>query len=64
MNYTKEKKVAIAAAEKAGKTILKYFAKVDTLKHSKKSKLEILTPADLESNKIIINFLHQKFPAL
>jgi len=52
----------MVAAEKVGKTILKYFAKIDSLKHSKKSKLEILTPADLESNKIIINFLHQKFP--
>lgn len=62
MNYTKEKKAAIVAAEMAGKKIAKYFAKIDSLKIGKKSKHEVLTPADLEANKTIINFLHQKFP--
>ncbi|MDD5290392.1 MAG: inositol monophosphatase family protein [Patescibacteria group bacterium] len=63
MSYAKEKKVAMMAAEKAGKAILKYFTKIDSVMHTKKSKLEILTPADLTSNKIIINFLHQHFPS-
>jgi myo-inositol-1(or 4)-monophosphatase len=62
MSYAKEKKVAMMAAEKAGKVILKYFAKIDSLKHTKKSKLEILTPADLASNKIIIGEINKHFP--
>jgi myo-inositol-1(or 4)-monophosphatase len=62
MNYNKEKKAAMAAAEMAGKKIAKYFAKIDSLKIGKKSKHEVLTPADLDSNRTIINFLHQHFP--
>jgi myo-inositol-1(or 4)-monophosphatase len=61
MSYAKEKKVAVMAAKKAGKIILKYFAKIDTIKHIKKSKLEILTPADLASNKIIIAEINKHF---
>ena len=62
MNYQKEKKAAIMAAEMAGKKIVKYFAKVDSLRHTKKSKLEILTPADLAANKIIIDEINRHFP--
>jgi len=62
MTYNQEKKVAIEAARKGGDELVKYFKKVDTLKVNKKSKHELVTPADLASNKTIINYLSKKFP--
>ena len=62
MNYTKEKKFAIKIAKKAGQELLKYFAKIDSIKISKKSKHEVVTPADLAANKIIVSEIKKQFP--
>ncbi len=62
MNYTKEKQFAIKIVKKAGKELLKYFEKIDTIKINKKSKHELVTPADLASNKIIVSAIKKQFP--
>ncbi|MFH1456744.1 MAG: inositol monophosphatase [Patescibacteria group bacterium] len=63
MNYIKEKQFAIKVAKQAGQELLKYFKKIDNIKVSKKSKHEIVTPADLASNKIIISAIKKQFPS-
>lgn len=62
MNYTEAKQFAIKIAKQAGKEILKYFKKIDTIKVDKKSKHEIVTPADFASNKIILSAIKKQFP--
>lgn len=62
MNYTKEKQFAIQIVKKAGKELLKYFEKIDTIKVDKKSKHEVVTPADLAANDIIVSAIKKQFP--
>jgi myo-inositol-1(or 4)-monophosphatase len=62
MNYTKEKQFAIQIVKKAGKELLKYFEKIDTIKVNKKSKHEVVTPADLAANNVIISAIKKQFP--
>jgi len=63
MNYTKEKKFIIKTVKKAGSELLKYFKEIDSMKISKKSKHEIVTPADFASNKIILSAIKKEFRA-
>ncbi len=62
MNYSKEKQFAIKLAKESGKILMKYFAKVDKLKNSKKSKHEIVTPADLAVNNNFLKKITAEFP--
>jgi myo-inositol-1(or 4)-monophosphatase len=62
MNLIKEKQVAITAAKSAGAELLKQFAKVSRATIKTKSKHEIVTPADLASEKIILNLIKKNFP--
>jgi len=63
MNYSTQKFFAIKIAKESGKILLKYFKQVDKLKTSKKSKHEIVTPADLAVNENFIKKALQNFPA-
>jgi myo-inositol-1(or 4)-monophosphatase len=56
------KKLAIFAAKKAGQRLLKEFKKLSLAKIKAKDKHDILTPADLESEKIILDLIQKKFP--
>ena len=60
---SKEKQVAIQAAKKAGKVLLQYFGKVkDTYKKYGTREEDIITKADLESEKIIVSIIKKNFP--
>ncbi|MDD5291053.1 MAG: inositol monophosphatase family protein [Patescibacteria group bacterium] len=56
------KKVAIEAAKKAGKVLLREYANFDRAKIKLKSRHEILTKADLTAEKIIIRAIKKYFP--
>ncbi|MBU4482438.1 inositol monophosphatase, partial [Candidatus Parcubacteria bacterium] len=56
------KEFAIKIVKKAGQELLKYFSRIDKMKVSKKSKHEIVTPADLVVNKIIMSAIKKQFP--
>lgn len=58
---TKNKKVAIQAAKKAGDYLLKNFEKKDKVKF--KSKHEIATMADFAAEKIILKEIKRNFPS-
>ena len=61
MNYTKHKKVALYAAKKAGDELLKKFRTGNyTLKF--KSKHEIVTNVDIDSNTMILDIIKKNFP--
>ncbi len=57
--YEKELKVAKKAAEKAGKILIKYHRK--ELEISNKIGVDIVTNADLEAEKLIVNTLKKSF---
>ncbi len=63
MNLNREKQVALLAAKKAGAELLKHFTKISRAVIKTKSKHEIITPADLASEKIILNLIKKKFPS-
>ena len=58
--YEKELKIAIEAAKKAGKVLLKYHRKEFQI--SKKIGLDIVTSADIESENTIIKTMQKEFP--
>lgn len=58
----KIKKIAVEAAKKAGKELLKEFNKFDRNTIKLKSKHEILTKADLIAEKIILKIIKNNFP--
>ena len=60
MNLSKEKKVLLSAAKKAGKVILKYFGKNE--KGKEKSNKSLVSRADLDANKVVINTIKKSFP--
>ena len=62
MNITQEKQIAIKAAKKAGKMLLKKFITHNRANVRLKSKHEIVTPADLASEKIILSAIKKNFP--
>jgi len=62
MNYSKEKNFAIKIIETAGHSLLKFFNSAERLTFTKKSKHEIVTPADMAANKIILSALKKNFP--
>jgi myo-inositol-1(or 4)-monophosphatase len=56
------KDVAVKAAQKAGKTLLREFGSFDRKKTKLKSRHEILTESDLNAEKIIIGEIKKYFP--
>ncbi len=62
MPYQKQKQFAVKISKQAGKELLKFFNQTQRLKFTKKSKHEIVTPADMASNKIILNGIKKHFP--
>lgn len=60
MNLSKEKKVLLSASKQAGKLILKYFGKNEKIKE--KSNKSLVSKADLEANKVIIQTIKKNFP--
>ena len=62
MNTTQEKQIVIKAAKKAGKMLMKKFTTHNRANVRLKSKREIVTPADLASEKIILSAIKKHFP--
>ncbi len=60
MNLSKEKKVLLSASKQAGKVLLKYFGRNQDIE--KKSNRSLVSKADLEANKIIIQTIKENFP--
>ncbi len=60
MNQSKYLDVAIRAARAGGKELLKRFNK--PLKETKKSEKDIITDADLASEKVVLSILKKNFP--
>jgi myo-inositol-1(or 4)-monophosphatase len=56
------KQIAIQSAKQAGRILLDYFAKLNRAQIKTKSKREIVTPADLASEKIILKNIKKHFP--
>lgn len=63
MDYNKEKQFAIKIVRQASKELLKYFKKSGQFSFIKKSKHEIVTPADMAANKIILAGIKRNFPS-
>ena len=61
MGLVKQKETALLAAKRAGKVLLKYFGKNQDIE--KKLNKSLVSKADLEANKIIINIIKEKFPS-
>ncbi|MFA4833627.1 MAG: inositol monophosphatase family protein [Patescibacteria group bacterium] len=57
------KNIAIEAARKAGRVLLREYANFDRSKIELKSSHEILTKADLDAEKIIIKAIKKSFPS-
>lgn len=55
-------KSAILIARQAGDYLLKEFKKISLAKIKTKSKYEIVTPADLKSEKFIVDAIRKKYP--
>lgn len=63
MSNKKElRETAAEAAHKAGSVLMKYFYKLQKSEIKNKSKHEIVTPADLAAEKIILDLIKKKFP--
>ena len=62
MTLKTEKQIAIKAAKKAGEMLMKKFATHNRANVRLKSKHEIVTPADLASEKIILSAIKKHFP--
>ena len=60
MNLSKEKKILLSASKNAGKLVLKYFGKNE--KGKEKSNKSLVSKADLEANKLIIQAIKKSFP--
>jgi len=58
----KFKKVAVESAKEAGKVLLKHFDKISRANLVVKNKHEIVTPADLAAEKIILKKIKKNFP--
>jgi len=63
MNWVKEKQFALKISQQAGRKLLKFFNQTKKLTFNKKSKHEIVTPADIASNKIILSAIQKNFPS-
>lgn len=62
MNNNKIKQTAILAAREAGAKLLRAYNKFDRTKVDYKAHHEIVTSADLASEKVIINLVKKNFP--
>lgn len=62
MNLSKEKQIAITAAKLAGQLLMKKFSTLNRALVRTKSKHEIVTPADLASERLILKTLKKNFP--
>jgi len=62
MKNLSPKQVASAAAIKAGAELLKHFHKISRSLIKTKNKHEIITPADLAAEKIILSAIKKNFP--
>ncbi len=60
MNLKKEMQIAILAAKKAGKILLKYHGKKEKIKE--KSNKSLVAEADLAANKEILKLIKKNFP--
>lgn len=60
MNLKKERYVAVHAAKKASKILLRYYGKKENVKQ--KSNKSLVATADLEANKAIIKIIKKHFP--
>ncbi|PIQ42672.1 MAG: inositol monophosphatase [Gammaproteobacteria bacterium CG11_big_fil_rev_8_21_14_0_20_46_22] len=54
--------IAVKAARHAGRAIMRYQEKLDTLSIGEKSPLDLVTAADLRAEEIIIETLHTAYP--
>ncbi len=57
------KRVAVQSAQEAGKVLMKHFGKLSRANIQTKSKHEIVTPADLAAEKIILKNIKKNFPS-
>jgi myo-inositol-1(or 4)-monophosphatase len=62
MDLTQEKNIAIQAAKEAGQILMKKFTTHNRANVRLKSKHEVVTPADLASEKIILRTIKKHFP--
>ncbi len=62
MSTSSPKKIASLAAQKAGAELLKHFNKTSRSSIKAKSKHEIVTPADLAAERIILSAIKKNFP--
>ncbi len=62
MQLNKEKRIAKQTIKRAGKMLVKKFSTLNRAQVRSKSKHEIVTPADLASEKIILKDLKKEFP--
>ena len=60
MNLEPQKRVAIAAAFKGGGVLRSYYGKISSI--GKKGAIDLVTEADIESEKIIIETIRKAFP--
>jgi myo-inositol-1(or 4)-monophosphatase len=62
MNLTKEKRIATEVAKRSGKMLMSKFNTLGRANVRLKSKHEVVTPADLKSEKIILTAIKKNFP--
>ncbi len=62
MNLTQAKRVAIQAAQQAGQTLMRRFTTLNRAMVRTKSQHEVVTPADLAAEKIILRAIKKQFP--
>jgi myo-inositol-1(or 4)-monophosphatase len=60
MNLSKERKVALMAAKAAGRTIMRYYGRKESIRV--KPNKSLVTIADMAANKAIISTLKKSFP--
>ncbi|NMC51925.1 inositol monophosphatase [Candidatus Kuenenbacteria bacterium] len=63
MKNPSPKQIAILAAQKAGTELMKHFNKISRSLVKIKSKHEIITPADLAAERIILSAIKKNFPS-
>ena len=63
MNKPSPKQVAVTAAKAAGAELIKHFSRVTRSVIRAKSKHEIVTPADLAAERIILSAIKKNFPS-
>lgn len=62
MNLSREKHIIVQTARQAGKMLMQKFTTLNRAEVRKKGAHEVVTPADLASEKIILRAIKQHFP--